>query len=149
MDVAGLLLSSPFPLENVADGDIQALCHSLWGWDLCSACFRSQPCLGPPCPRERWSRLEPFPLYYRSTTASYVPEFQLGTPGAVASHQDIADIIRYIRQNPTVPRLQLTKTHFTSRHEDKFEATPAIEDQHRAFNLAIKLISMLSCSIES
>ncbi|KAK1756989.1 hypothetical protein QBC47DRAFT_378211 [Echria macrotheca] len=149
MDVADLLLTSPFPLENVTDGDIQAFCHSLWGWEFCNACSRSQTCLGPPCSRERWSRLEPFFLYYKSTTASYVPEFQFGTPGAIASHQDIADIIRCIRQNPTVPRLQLTNSHFASRYGDKAEATPAVEDQHRAFNLAIKLMAMVSCSIET
>lgn len=149
MDVADLLLTSPFPLENVTDSNIQTFCHSLWDWDFCSSCSHSQqPCLDPPCPRERWSRLEPFFLYYRAITASYVPEFQLGTSGAIASHQDLADIIRCIRQNPTVPRMQLTKMHFMSRYQDKVEAAPAIEDQNRTFNLAVKLMSMVNCSIE-
>lgn len=139
---------SPFPLDEVTDADLQNFCRAAWDWDFCVFCDNGQNCQGAPCPRQRWGRLEPFFEYYRTVTASYVPELSLDAPEAITSHKEICDLILHIRQNASVPRSQVTEAFFTKRRSHDGQV-PAAEDQDRAINLAMKLMTMISCTTET
>ncbi|RYP28250.1 hypothetical protein DL767_007300 [Monosporascus sp. MG133] len=141
-------ISKPtFPLDEVTDAQLQALCHTLWDWTLCAGCSVAQPCVREECPQRRSPRLEPFFQYYKEVTASYVPELLLpDTTQAIRSHEDLFDIICLLKEKPTIQRAQLTKEYFSSRVE---ENEPPLSDQHRAFNLAMRAMAMVNCCIEN
>ncbi|RYP75566.1 hypothetical protein DL771_002266 [Monosporascus sp. 5C6A] len=141
-------ISKPtFPLDEVTDAQLQALCHTLWDWTLCAGCSVAQPCVREECPQRRSPRLEPFFQYYKEVTASYVPELLLpDTTQAIRSHEDLFDIICLLKEKSTIQRAQLTKEYFSSRVE---ENEPPLSDQHRAFNLAMRVMAMVNCCIES
>ena len=142
MDVTN---STAYPLAEVPDAVFQRLCETLWDWNLCSGCSTSQACVGENCPRRRRARLEPFYQYYKEVAESYVPEIVPDALPAIRSHQDLFNIIRLLKENPTVSRIQLTKEYFSSRNENE---TP-LSDQHRAFNIALRVIAMINCTVET
>ena len=143
-----MALSTPstFPLEEVTNSQLQELCHILWGWSLCTQCLQGGICRGGECPGPRTARLAPFFQYYREVTASYVPELLISDTGqAIRSHEDLFEIIRHIQQHPTMARSVLTTQYFSSRGD---EHEPPISDQHRAFNLAVRVSLMVNCCID-
>lgn len=141
-----LSASSTFPLGDVSDSQLQALCEALWTWALCAPCSQGRDCNREECPRRRTPRLEPFFQYYREVTASYIPELIMpGSSQAIRSHEDLFDIIRLLHQNPTMQRGRLTAQYFSRRGE---EYEPPINDQHRAFNLAVRVMLMINCCID-
>lgn len=142
-------LASPFPLEVTTDKELRELCQLLWNWDICGACQDGQqPCNTTSCPWRRSARLSKFFEFYKGVTSSYVPELLPGSRPALRSHSDVFDIIRLIKKRPTVARSELTEQYFSRRSNGR-EAIPPVADQHRAFNLAARVMSMVTCSTEN
>ncbi|KAK8014736.1 hypothetical protein PG990_008032 [Apiospora arundinis] len=139
-----LSLDSARPLKDTTDGNLQRLCTLLWDWEMCNACSRGQQCQEPGCPWQRSSRLEIFFAFYGRVTSSYVPELEAGSPAALRSHDDLLNLIEMIKREPTRTRAELTEAYFTGR--GKPGTSPPPVDQHRAVNLAVQVISMVSCS---
>ncbi|KAJ3535332.1 hypothetical protein NM208_g7172 [Fusarium decemcellulare] len=143
-------IPSPYPLRDVSSEDLKGLAKALWNWNLCEPC-RSQsepgqlPCSPQPCPGMRWARMKPFFDYYTNITASYVPDIVAGTPSALSNHTDLFAIIRLFKENPDTKRSELTSTHFAAR--DGVAPTP--DDQDRAFNLALRVMTMVTCCLDN
>ncbi|RYO83798.1 hypothetical protein DL766_001420 [Monosporascus sp. MC13-8B] len=140
-------LQQPYPLQGVSDGHMKKLCQVLWNWELCETCQNGQPCRGPKCPWRRSSRLEAFFGFYKEVTSSYVPELLFGSQPALRSHDDVCDIIRFLKSQQGATRSELTVQYFSRRAKDS--ELPPIADQHRAFNIAVKIMSMVTCSAEN
>lgn len=137
-------LVSPYPLQHMTDADLQRLTQSLWGWDICEACKKTETCTTPSCLWRRSSRLKWFFGFYKDVTSFYVPELLPGSAPALRSHQDVFDIIRLLRAHPNTKRSQLTQEYFSQRDQP-----PPPADQHRAFNLAVRIMSMVKCSADN
>lgn len=137
-------LQSAYPLEKVDDGDLKNLCRALWGWRLCTSCQNEQACNSAEC---AWNRSPIFASYfsfYATITSAYVPDLLCGIQPALRSHQDVVDVIRLIKDRPNEPRTQLTHQYFSQRSSE----LPSTVDQHRAFNIAVKTMTMINCSAE-
>ncbi|RSM06547.1 hypothetical protein CEP52_005670 [Fusarium oligoseptatum] len=74
----------------------------------------------------------------------YVPELLPGSAPALRNHQDVFDIIRLFKARPNTKRSQLTQEYFSKR-----DKPPPPADQHRAFNLAVRIMSMVKCSADN
>lgn len=136
------------PLVDLYDAQFQTRCQTIWGWTSCALCSIARPCVGEDCPHRRLLRLEPFFQYYKVVTGSYVPESLMpDDPRALRCHQDLIDIIRLLREKPSLPRMQLTREFFSARNSVEKELL-LLADQHRAFNLAMRVLSMVGCCIE-
>ena len=136
------------PLAMATQDTIASLCQALWGWRPCLKWISgSQVCenqaLGCPC--ERAAKLEPFFDFYRLVTAYYLPDDIGSSHPALASHDDLLEIISHLLSNADMPRSQLTANYFrTRRHGGHKE--PLASDQDRAFNLAARIIAMVQPS---
>jgi hypothetical protein len=137
-------LESPFPLTGVTDAELQQLSQTLWNWDICNGCQNGQTCVAPSCSWKRSARLGRFFDFYKEATSFYVPELLPGSKPALRNHGDVLEIIRLIRSQPNTSRSELTRAYFSQR-----DTPPPPADQHRAFNLAIKIMSMVTCSAEN
>ena len=145
-------LESPFPLKGITDRDLQKLAQALWDWNICTPCQDDQtpatPCAQPSCSwRGGSTRLYHFFDFYKDVTSYYVPELLPGSRPALRSHADVLDIIKLLKTHPDKPRSELTEQYFSERR-DSAPRPPAV-DQHRAFNLAVKIMSMVTCSAEN
>ncbi|KAH7124629.1 hypothetical protein EDB81DRAFT_730894 [Dactylonectria macrodidyma] len=142
-------IPSSYPLRNVSDDDLKSLAKTLWSWNLCEPCQLApgqEPCSPQPCPGMRWARMKSFFDYYENITASYVPDILAGTPPALRSHQDLFAIIKLLKENPDVTRSDLTATHFVPSGDD---GSPTFGDQNRAFNLALRAMTTITCCLET
>ncbi|KAK7931729.1 hypothetical protein PG985_002441 [Apiospora marii] len=139
-----LLLDSAYPLKDIKESDLQRLCKLLWDWEICKACSQGRPCLGRGCAWQRSPKLERFFAFYKEVTSGYVPELLAGNPPALRSQNDLLNLIETIKHQPTTTRAELTTAYFNRRESASSPPLPA--DQHRAVNLAVKVVSMMSCS---
>lgn len=135
-----------FPLENIDEAHLQKLCRTLWRWNWCDVCTSGQPCGSLDCDWKRWKRLEPFFEFYKACTASYVPDLMIGTFPALSIHEDLLNIIQLLQHKRASSRETLIGEYFLTRGED---SRPDESDMHRAFNLAFKVMTMVTCSGES
>jgi hypothetical protein len=131
------------PLEKVEEFHLKKLCRVLWDWEFCDQCNNEKPCRTSTCPWQQRSRnLKPFFYFYRNATAWSIPEVPAGGQYALRSHDDLFNIIELLRKSPGVARSVLTEEHFST-----YTYKPDMTDQQRAFNLAIKVMMMLNCTI--
>ncbi|KAI0162630.1 hypothetical protein BJ166DRAFT_524140 [Pestalotiopsis sp. NC0098] len=134
-----------FPLEKVTDTQLDQLGCALWSWRFSCVCSSAQTCVSDECSRRRFARLKPFFNYYRELTATYIPGvLYIGAEQAIRCHEDVFEMIRLIKSRPDDPRSRLTKDHFSSRQK----GVPPISDQHHAFNLAMRVLTMVYCCVE-
>ncbi|KAI9857496.1 MAG: hypothetical protein M1813_008246 [Trichoglossum hirsutum] len=138
---------SPFPLENASDHQLRKLGQILWGWQLCGSCEARYNCKTTTCPWQRSKRLARFFEYYRDATSSYVPELLPGSHPALRAHEDVLEIIQLLKVKPDIPRSQLTHSYFASRGGGQVPLPPLL-DQERAFNLAVRVMAMVNCSVQ-
>lgn len=108
------------------------------------ACKKDETCTSTRCPWRRASRLKWFFDFYKDVTSSYVPELLPGSAPALRNHQDVFDIIRLFRAHPSTKRSELTEQYFSKR-----DKPPPPADQHRAFNLAVQIMSTVKCSADN
>jgi hypothetical protein len=94
----------------------------------------------------RWNKIRPFFDYYSKITTDYVPDIVAGTPAALQSHTGLFAIIRLLKQNPDKARSELRTKHFANHDADQL---PTISDQNRAFDLALRAMTMVTCSLEA
>ncbi|KAK0627982.1 hypothetical protein B0T14DRAFT_513624 [Immersiella caudata] len=146
-----------FPLQITTTGDLKALCQVLWSWELCDSCLDATPKASPRrgvapchCPwRQRAERLEPFFDFYRKTTRPYVPDFFGEHDQAIRSHQDLRDIIKSIKQNGAEhSQERCMREYFSLRAQGKESFVPG-SDQARAFELAVRIMTMTSLSCDN
>jgi len=144
MSMAGLA-ESLYPLKSVTDTDLQNLTQVLWNWDVCNACRNSDVCENPAtCSWKHAPSLQRFFDFYKHITSFYVPELLPGSTPALGSHQDLLDIVRLLQAHPSRKRSELTHDHFSRQ-----ERPPLPTDQHRAFNLAVQVMTMVNCSADN
>ncbi|EXK78339.1 hypothetical protein FOQG_16972 [Fusarium oxysporum f. sp. raphani 54005] len=84
--------------------------------------------------------------YYRRITADYVPDMVVGAPPALQSHTDLVSIIRLLKDNSDKKRSELTAICFSNRSPDQM---PMPTDQNRALDLALRVMTMITCSLEA
>ncbi|KAK8103210.1 hypothetical protein PG984_016356 [Apiospora sp. TS-2023a] len=133
-----------FPLQRAAIEDLESLCKVLWGWPDCAHCTVQNPCSGiSACSWHRFKRLAPFFDHYRDMTKQYLPDFEMGSPQALRDHSDLRAIITLIGSNPGTPLAGLTDQYFRG-NGTKYSSPPTTTDQHRAFSLALHIMSMVT-----
>ncbi|KAI1839558.1 hypothetical protein JX266_014230, partial [Neoarthrinium moseri] len=148
--------NSLYPLKVAEDADLKSLCEVLWGWEFCRNCRNGQSCSGYQCAWKRSSKLASYFAFYKNVTSAYVPDLH-GNHPALSSHQDIVRIIQLIKNQPDDNRAQLTHRYFSRRVSDTITSSnpqrttkiPTLADQQRAFNLAVRVMSMINCSAEN
>jgi hypothetical protein len=72
-------------------------------------------------------------------TASYEADVRAGQEPGLKSHGDLMKIIEELKSNPEVRRNALLEKLFPDR--------PARSDQERAVNIAVRLMTMVNCSV--
>jgi hypothetical protein len=147
-------ISASYPLRDVLDDDLQGLAETLWGWRLCSSCKiapAAQPCsASDPCQGVRWARMKTFFDYYKNITAAYVPDMVGGSSPALRGHADLFAIIRLLKASPESTRSELTAAHFSTwTCTDAVAQPPTADDQTRAFNLASRVMTTITCSLDT
>lgn len=144
-------LESIYPLTNVSRKDLASLCDVLWNWRPCANWVTERPChqraKGVACLCQRAETMTPFFDFYREVTAFYVPELACNSNPALRTHDDLRRIVQYIKDRPDDTRLQLTKQHFEKCTASNPKRLPS-NDQNRAFNIAARIMTMLTCSTE-
>jgi hypothetical protein len=118
------------------------LTKTLFGWHNCSACMGAGTC---PCGTCAWSRLRQLDAYfsfYTAITSWSIPEDLIQGWPPLRDHTDLRTIIRLIQNSPDAPRSELIRTHFSSYGQ----AQPDQVDKCRAFDLAIRVLTMAECS---
>ncbi|KAI1414438.1 hypothetical protein F5Y13DRAFT_158548 [Hypoxylon sp. FL1857] len=142
---------SLYPLLKVSHHDLSSLCEALWNWRPCSDWEMERACQQRlkrlECPCRRAEILTPFFDFYKDITAYYVPELTGNSVPALKTHGDVIRIIECIKTNPGTARLQLTKEHFSRYMPPSSRGLPS-NDQNRAFGLAVRILTMLQCSVE-
>ena len=138
-------LSSPYPLRDVLECHLQELCHVLWGWNICSDCKSGRICPGANCQWHQSKQLIRYFEHYKTATSNYVPELLPGSSNGLRRHEDLFAIIRLLKAEPDVPRADLERRYFSERHGPS-TPLPSLADQHRAFNLAVRVMMMVNCS---
>jgi len=136
-----------WPLKGASDGQFKKLCRVLWEWDFCDSCKIDQRCISTQCPWQKRSlKLQPFFQLYQKITASYMPEMHTTSNYALRTHEDLFEVIQTLKQNLTTPRAHLTAVHFARRG---YNSLPHPADQNRAFDLAVRVMTMVDCSAEN
>ena len=134
-----------YPLASVKEADFMGLCEALWDWEICDQCKNNELCETTTCSWSRPKILQPFFDFYKNVAIWSMP----GIPGsenhAVKNHQDLFGIIRFIRENPDIPRALLTEQYFAP---PRYPHKPAAVEQQKAFNVAIQIMDMVDCSME-
>ncbi|TGJ79193.1 hypothetical protein E0Z10_g9577 [Xylaria hypoxylon] len=138
-----------YPLAKVSRNDFAKLCEALWEWWPCADWIAERTCQhinqDPGCHYQDAERLQPFFDFYRDTTAYYVPELTGGSSQVVKTHDDLIQIIRYVKCHSNLPRLQLMTEYFAAYSKIEFRGMIS-SDQDRAFSLAVRVMTMLHCS---
>ena len=96
----------------------------------------------------RSPKLTSFFNYYKRTVASYVPELLPGDQPALETHEDLVDILQALKSQSDVSRAELTKSHFSTRIRSVSRGPP-LADQNRAFDLAVRVLVMINCVLDS
>lgn len=139
-----------YPLAGATRQDLRSLCKVLWHWQLCDNCDAGEDCQSLLCPWKKSKRLEPFFNFYRKSTSIYVPDLLPASVPSLRSHADLHEIIRTIKGNSQICRSELTETFFAQRARDNnCAAVPPAADQHRAFSLAVRAMTMVTSSVEN
>ncbi|KAL7625219.1 hypothetical protein AAE478_004434 [Parahypoxylon ruwenzoriense] len=142
---------SLYPLSKASRQDLADLCEILWFWRPCSDWIEDRDCeqrlRGVECSCQRAEKLASFFDFYRDVTAFYVPELTGDSVPALEAHRDLLEIIKSIKSNTDKPRLQLTLDYFNGCTEPGSQRLPS-SDQNRAFSLAIRVMTMMQCSID-
>ena len=136
---------APYPLGSVSNADLVSLVQTLWRWELCNSCQAEpgrRPCTQLPCSGRRWARMDIFFGFYKRITAAYVPDMLAGSPPALKTHQDLLAIVQLLKMHPQQPRAALVAAHF---HTRSGHPPPTVDDQNRAFNLAMRVMTTLAC----
>jgi hypothetical protein len=136
-------LAEIFPLEHIPDIILEKLCRVLWGWKDCSYCNNEGNCRITACPWERLAALRPFFLSYKRSTSWSTSEDAYDTRHALRSHEDLLKIIELLMKKPDDSLNQLVEEYFSTYLNEPDKA-----DQLRAFNLAIRCITMIRCSLK-
>lgn len=144
-------LDSIYPLAKVSREDLANLCDVLWNWRPCTDWAMERTCQkraeSIPCSCQRAETLTTFFDFYRETTAFYVPELTYNSIPALRTHEDLRGMIQFIKNNPDDTRLELTQ-HYFSHHTTSSSKGLLSNDQNRAFNVAARIMTMLTCSAE-
>lgn len=134
---------SSFPLEKVTASQLQRLGQVLWSWPLCSECDSGKACTSDGCPPQRSKRLARFLEYYKDITRLYDPDLRPGEKAALNNHEDLLNIIQYLRMEPNIIRAKLADDLFGNQ-PGPLQVVAA--DRDRAINLAVKVMVMINCS---
>lgn len=116
--------------------DICRLGTTLWSWKLCENCERGERCMMGDCPSTRSKRLKRFFDYYMELVASYAIS-ESGDRPTLSQHENILRIVLELKSKPRITRLELAEKLF------------ATADQEQAINLAVKIMTTISCSIQN
>jgi hypothetical protein len=140
---------SAYPLQNISNRQLQQLGETLWRWNLCGRCNGHGFCSTIECPWSHSKRLSKYWAWYKNIVGAYVPELFTKEP-ALRTHDDLLDIIRFIKTSPDTPRVQLTKEYFAGRNGpdnlNNADMVPAATDRNRAFNIAASVLFMVHCA---
>ncbi|KAK4450962.1 hypothetical protein QBC34DRAFT_378787 [Podospora aff. communis PSN243] len=122
---------------------------SLWNWQICAACSSGKVLPCGSCPARRAKQLSSFNDFYRTATSRHLSEFTASKELALRGHEDLIEIIRYLKERPSIPRQQLTADFFSDRAKrEGSQEQPNTNDQDRAFDLATRILIMVNCSTE-
>jgi len=131
-----------FPLENLSVGVEDEVCRVLFGWRDCADCTNKGGCMATGCPWVRRTQLGHYLQFYFETTKWSTPTDLSERRWALRDHYDLLSIVRLIKDQPSRRRRELMEAHFSTYGDPQ----PALADQKRAFDLAITVITMISCS---
>lgn len=133
-----------FPLEKITESQLQQLGQVLWSWQPCQDCHNDKQCETLDCPSQRLKRLGRFLGQYKDLTASYDPNVSADEQPVLSSHEDLFEIIKTLKSEPDLPRVQLTDKLFADRSGQR----PPADRLDSAVNLAIRVMVMVNCSAQ-
>jgi hypothetical protein len=128
-------------LGGITEGQLQRLGGILWSWPV-------KEHLGDKsgsAQEDRSKRLGRYFEYYRALTSSYDPDVRPGERPALRAHEDLVQIIKILKKDPTRTRAEFLQLIFPS----SADSSPSLLDQESAINLAVKIMLMVNCSTES
>lgn len=126
--------------------DIFHFGKTLWSWTLCENCEHGKRCIMGDCPSTRSKSLKRFFDYYMELVASYDPILEPRERLISSEYEEIFRIISELKLKPRITRLELGKKLFGSHARP--EQLPTA-DQEQAINLAVKIMTTISCSMQS
>ena len=132
-----------FPLESTSQKNVEKLCEALFGWKDCTQCANGGVCSLATCSWRRLPILEPYLQFYRTNTSWSIPEELYSNSCALATHEDLLDIIRLVKRHPDTSYKTLVSMHMLKNGGRLLNGS----DQRRAFNLAVKVMTMVSCAV--
>ena len=135
---------SSFPLERFTESQLQQLGQVLWSWELCQDCHNQNRCELEDCPSRRSKRLARFFEQYKDLTASYEPNVRPNEQPALSTHEDLFEIIKTLKTDRDLARVQLTDKLFANRPGGR----PPIDRLDSAVNLAVRVMAMVNCSAQ-
>jgi hypothetical protein len=141
-----MFFSSSSPLEGIRESQLQRLGSVLWSWQICEDCRHSKKCTTEEtCTSPRSKRLVRFFEHYKGLTAAYEPDIGPDVDPALSSHEDLFETILLLKSNPDVTRKQLAEM-LNADHPERKPCHHA--DRQRAINLAVKVMTTVSCSTQ-
>jgi hypothetical protein len=131
-----------FPLENPSVDVEDEVYRVLFSWRDCDDCTNKGVCMAIGCPWKRRAHLGHYLQFYFKITGWNTPTDLSERRYALRDHRDLLDIVRLIKNKPKTRRRELMEDHFSIYGQPQ----PALADQKRAFDLAITVITMISCT---
>lgn len=132
-------------LEKTKAIDICHLGTILWSWTLCENCEHGKHCMEGDCPSMRSKSLKRFFDYYMELLASHEPIFEPSKRPVLSQHV-ILRIVSELKSQPRITRLELARKIFASHTAPEQQPTA---DQEQEINLAVKAMTMISCSMQN
>ena len=128
-------LSILFPLSRPSSRIWDHVCKTVFDWEDCIACSSQGKCLAENCSWIKRPAIASYLQFYAAITSRSMDD------DVLHSHQDLLEIVDFIRHHPDKPRRNLVQeyqaTHCRIAPDSDFS---------RAFDLAMSALVMVPCS---
>lgn len=138
-----LSLGEQFPLRDPSEESFDGTFRSLWDWRDCSQCTNRGNCAKSNCSWNQRQYLLSYRQFYHEITFRYCSRDGDDTLPALRKQEDLQDAIRFVRENPDLPRHKLLTGYFTDGNSN---LTLTKGNKSKAINLALTALIMMPCS---
>ncbi|KAF1846955.1 uncharacterized protein K460DRAFT_50835 [Cucurbitaria berberidis CBS 394.84] len=136
----GLVLG-PLSLDSPTLSEQDKVCQYLWDWPDCTSCRKAGHCPISACPWSRKAGVQQYLQFYKDVACGSRPADTFEVRQALRDHNELLTIIRLIKSRPSSARRTLMQEHFAA-----YDERPSLAEQNRAFDVAIRLLTMVECS---
>ncbi|KAK6535589.1 hypothetical protein TWF694_002044 [Orbilia ellipsospora] len=137
---------SSVSLNGITSRQLVSLRRELWDWSICDDCENKRDCSTPTCAIQLQTQLSCYFKYCHRLVNSYRQHDRNGDRPALSTFEDLLALIRALKENPALKRIELTNKVFKDAHGGTGGATISTVELERALNLAAKIVTMTSCT---